>query len=114
MAKPSDLDKTLLDLFEAERRVRKLHDEISDGPTDAVLDAVERATSGALEERDADEAALRLERLAMILGELEGPRAVSSTSSALRTRTSARSPASSSRASRSIASRRSLAASSAP
>jgi HEAT repeat protein len=76
MAKPSDLDKTLLDLFEAERRVRKLHAEISDGPGDAVLEAVERATATALEERDEDEATLRLERLAMILGELEGPRAV--------------------------------------
>jgi HEAT repeat protein len=76
MAKATDLDKTLSELFDAERQVRKLHDAISDAPAESVLDAVERALRAALEQRDPEESALRLERVAMILGELEGPRAV--------------------------------------
>jgi len=76
MANGTELDQSLTDLFEAERRVRKLHEELSDAPAERLLDAVERAISGAFEHKDADESELRLERLAMVLGELEGPRAV--------------------------------------
>jgi hypothetical protein len=76
MAKSSDLDKNLSNLFEAERRVRDLHDEICSADSNAVLDAVARLLPGALAESDELEAALRLDRLAMILGELEGARAV--------------------------------------
>lgn len=76
MSKADDLDKHLAGLFDAERRVRELHDKISDGDADAVLDAVGRALEKAMKEPDEAEASLRLERLAALLGEQEGPRSV--------------------------------------
>ncbi len=76
MATAGDLDSTLTRLFEAERRVRTLHDEISDADSSAVLAAIERAIPLAVKEADEVEASLRLERLALLLGEMEGPRAV--------------------------------------
>jgi hypothetical protein len=76
MAKTTELDKQLADLFEAERRVRDLHDEICEADTDAILDTLARAIPEALGEADDSEAALRLDRIAMVLGELEGSRTV--------------------------------------
>jgi hypothetical protein len=76
MATAANLDQTLLSLFEAERRVRNLHDEISDGDPAEVLGALERAVPAALKESSEEESSLRLERLALLLGELEGPRPV--------------------------------------
>ncbi len=76
MASAGDLDRTLSNLFEAERRVRGLHDELSDADPAAALAAIERAIPLALKEADETEASLRLERLALLLGEMEGPRPV--------------------------------------
>lgn len=76
MSKTPNLEQSLESLFDAERRVRELHGRISDGDPGAVLDGVQKALGKALAEADEDEASLRLERLAAILGELEGPRAV--------------------------------------
>lgn len=76
MASAANLDKTLANLFEAERRVRSLHDEIADADPAEVLGAIERALPAALKESDEGEASLRLERLALLLGEMEGPRPV--------------------------------------
>lgn len=76
MAKASDIDQTLVSLFDAERRVRKLHDELAGADTNALLAAVEGSIEKARKEADQDEASLRLERLAALLGDVEGPRAV--------------------------------------
>jgi HEAT repeat protein len=76
MSKAIDIDKNLASLFEAERRVRDLHDTICDAEPEAALDAIARVLPKALAEDDELEAALRLDRLAMLLGEFEGPRAV--------------------------------------
>lgn len=76
MPKAHSLDATLASLFDAERLVRKLHDEISDSDPEGVLDALAKTLAAALLLPDEDEAVLRLERVAMLLGELEGPRAV--------------------------------------
>ncbi|HTJ84991.1 MAG TPA: hypothetical protein VL400_24905 [Polyangiaceae bacterium] len=76
MTKGNDLDQSIADLFEAERRVRQLHDTISDAPADRLLDSIERAVTGAFGHKDAEESELRLERLSILLGEIEGPRAV--------------------------------------
>lgn len=76
MASAANLDQTIANLFEAERRVRNLHDEVSDADPADVLAAVERALPAALKEPDELEASLRLERLALLLGELEGPRPI--------------------------------------
>lgn len=76
MSKADDLDKNLASLFDAERRVRELHDKISDGDATVVLDAIARALDKANKEPNEDEASLRLERLAALLGEQEGPRPV--------------------------------------
>jgi hypothetical protein len=75
MAK-DDVEQTLGALFEAERKVRSLHVSLADKDPGAVLDAVERAMKSALAERDEDEASLRLERLAVLVGEFDGARAV--------------------------------------
>ncbi len=66
----------LEELFSAERAVRRLHAELSSEPNKPLLAAVTAATRAALAEGDTDEAALRLVRLAALLGELEGPDAV--------------------------------------
>lgn len=76
MAKPGDLDQVLSNLFEAERRVRKLHRELGDADQTVLTTVIGGAVEKALEEKDEDEATLRLERLAMLLGEMEGPRVV--------------------------------------
>lgn len=75
MAK-QDLDKTLADLFDAERQVRKLHAELVDAPTDPLLLALKTALTTAQSESDEEEAAMRLERIAKVLGQLEGPQVV--------------------------------------
>lgn len=75
MAK-QDLDKTLADLFDAERHVRKLHDTLSDAPPADTLATLEKAMKAAQSEADEEEASMRLERIALLLGEQEGPKAV--------------------------------------
>jgi HEAT repeat protein len=70
------LDTALTKLFDAEREVRRMHDEIAEASPDAALEAVSRSLEAALKESDEEEASLRLVRIAQLLGEFEGPRAV--------------------------------------
>jgi len=68
------IDRTLSELFDAERTVRRLHDELSSLPPNELLDPLSAALSAALREPNEDEASLRLVRIASLLGEHEGPR----------------------------------------
>lgn len=68
--------QTLSELFDAERTVRRLHDELAALPANDLLDALSTALSAALGEPNEDEASLRLVRIAALLGEQEGPRVV--------------------------------------
>lgn len=70
------IETTLGKLFDAERTVRQLHDELAVVPSDQLLDVLTGAIQAAHREQDEDEAALRLVRIASLLGEQEGPRAV--------------------------------------
>ena len=70
------IETTLGKLFEAERTVRKLHDELAMLPPDQTLEVLLNAVQTANAEQDEDEAVLRLVRLSSLLGEHEGPRAV--------------------------------------
>lgn len=76
MAANPDVDTLLPQLFEAERKVRKLHDDIAGADQDKTIDALARAADAALREVDEDESALRLTLIAELLGEFEGPRVV--------------------------------------
>ena len=76
MAKAADLDQALGNLFDAERRVRQLHADIADSDEATLLAAIGRALDKAVKEPSEDEATLRLERLAVLLGEMEGLRPV--------------------------------------
>jgi HEAT repeat protein len=70
------IDRTLSELFDAERNVRRLHDELSSLPPNELLDALSVALAAALREPNEDEASLRLVRIAALLGEHEGPRVI--------------------------------------
>lgn len=70
------IQATLSELFDAERNVRRLHDELAVQSGDKLLDALAKAVAEATREEAEDEASLRLVRLAALLGELEGPRSV--------------------------------------
>jgi HEAT repeat protein len=70
------MDRSLSELFDAERSVRRLHDELSSLPPGELLDALGAALASALREANEDEASLRLVRIAALLGEHEGPRVV--------------------------------------
>jgi hypothetical protein len=76
MANPEALDGQLAQLFEAERRVRKLQDEIGGADEGRAVDALARAADAAAKEADEEEASLRLTLIAELLGEFEGPRVV--------------------------------------
>jgi HEAT repeat protein len=76
MSPERDVMRSLTELFDAERKVRSLHGALAELPTPALIDALAAATSEALALDDEDETALRLVRLASLLGELEGPKAV--------------------------------------
>ena len=69
-----DLKTTLNLLFDAERAVRRAHDEIVEGPAGAVVPLLARAMRDALAlgEEDEDESSSRLVRLAALLGEMQG------------------------------------------
>jgi HEAT repeat protein len=69
---------TLKALFDAERAVRETQDELVAADPAVLIPILERATREALEldELDEDESSLRLVRLAALLGELQGDRAV--------------------------------------
>lgn len=70
------IETTLNKLFDAERTARRLHDDLAAMPGDALLDVLTGAIASAARENDEDEAALRLVRIASLLGEHEGPRAL--------------------------------------
>jgi HEAT repeat protein len=76
VATRDSIDRTLNEMFDAERNVRRLHDELASLPPGELLDALSGALAAALKEPNEDEAALRLVRVAALLGEHEGPRAV--------------------------------------
>jgi HEAT repeat protein len=71
-----DLAATLASLFDAERVVRRAHDELVDADQPRLEGLLEKAVREAKRIDDEGEAALRLERIAALLGELEGPRVV--------------------------------------
>lgn len=70
------IDRTLSEIFEAERNVRRLHDELAALPTEPLLAALTDALQAANREPDEEEASLRLVRIAALLGEHEGTRVV--------------------------------------
>ncbi|WP_437811612.1 HEAT repeat domain-containing protein [Sorangium sp. So ce1078] len=70
------IETTLTKLFDAERTARRLHDDLAATPGDVLLDVLTDAIASATRENDEDEAALRLVRIASLLGEHEGPRAL--------------------------------------
>lgn len=76
MVKKDALDRSLNELFDAERNVRRLHDELLGQKPETLLPLLEKATKAAEGVDDEDEASLRLVRVARLLGEIEGPRAV--------------------------------------
>lgn len=63
-------------LFEAERKARVLHADLVGSPRGELLPALGEATREALVVTDEDEAAVRLSRLALVLGDLEGDEVV--------------------------------------
>ncbi len=75
-ANPENLDTLLPQLFEAERKVRKLQDGVAASDQGRAVDALARAADAALREADEDESALRLTLIAELLGEFEGPRVI--------------------------------------
>lgn len=66
---------SLAQLFDAERNARRLHDAIADAKDPGTLEVLASAITAAQKE-DEEEASLRLVRVAQLLGELEGPKAV--------------------------------------
>jgi len=72
----AELSRLLPDLFTAERSVRRLHAQLAKSDPAALLTALSAAVDAAVAEQDEDEVALRLVRIAGLLGELEGPKTV--------------------------------------
>jgi HEAT repeat protein len=70
------LSATLGALFDAERAARDAHDELADADAAELVPLLADAVRDAAKLDDADESALRLARVAALLGELEGPRVV--------------------------------------
>jgi hypothetical protein len=76
MSKNAELVTHLSGLFDAERKVRELHDKLASAPGDAVLDVLAPAIAEAAKLEDEDEGSLRLVRIAEVLAQVEGPRAM--------------------------------------
>lgn len=78
LAAMRDPAATLKALFDAQRAARTAHDELVGAAPDTVLPLLERATTDALAllEADEEEASMRLDRIAGLLGEMQGPRVV--------------------------------------
>lgn len=70
------IETQIAELFELERKVRKLHDQLAEQKPEALLDALEKAVSEARDVEDIDEQGLRLMRVAGLLAEVDGPRAI--------------------------------------
>jgi HEAT repeat protein len=71
-----DLVATLTSLFNAERTARTAHEKLVDAEPGLLVPVLERAFADATKLDDDDEALLRFECIAEVLGELAGPRAV--------------------------------------
>jgi hypothetical protein len=76
VASRESTDRALNELFDAERAVRRLHDELSALPAGELLDPLDAAIAEAARTSSEEEASLRLVRIAGLLGEHEGPRVV--------------------------------------
>jgi len=63
-------------LFDAERTARNLHAELVGSKRDELVTGLGAATKEALALKDEDEAAVRLSRLALVLGDLDGDKVV--------------------------------------
>ena len=70
------IGETLTALFEAERTARAHHASLRGERDTALVPEVRRATVEALALEDESEASIRLVRLALLLGDLEGPEVV--------------------------------------
>jgi hypothetical protein len=70
------LDAMLVELFDAERKVRRLHDRVAQSREEEATEALAKALDAAQKEADEQEVALRLVRIAGLLGEFDGPRVV--------------------------------------
>lgn len=76
MSTPAELKSQLDGLFAAERTVRGLHDKLVASPPDRLLDVLAPAIAEAVKLDEEDESSLRLVRIAELLAEVEGPRAM--------------------------------------
>lgn len=76
MSTREQINQTIDKLFDAERTVRRLHDELASLSAGELLDPLTAKLTAALKEPNEDEASLRLVRIAALLGEHEGPRAI--------------------------------------
>src|SRR5271163_2889676 len=78
MRDPAETPARLKELFDAERTVRRAHDDLVSSDAAMILPHLQRATHEALtlDELDEDESSLRLVRLAAVLGEMQGPKVV--------------------------------------
>lgn len=76
MSKNAELLGNLTGLFDAERKVREMQDALAAAPKDALLDVLAPAIAEAAKLDDELEASLRLVRIAGVLAEVEGPRAM--------------------------------------
>jgi HEAT repeat protein len=73
---PASVSQWLSELFDAERNVRRIQNELANVTPSTLVEALGAAVVEAIALADEDETALRLVRLASLLGELEGPTAV--------------------------------------
>jgi HEAT repeat protein len=70
------IETVLAELFQAQRKARKLAEEISKGPSEVVLSVLVEAIGQARSLRRQEDRLLELESVAQILGQIPGPRAV--------------------------------------
>jgi hypothetical protein len=72
----SDLARALEELFDSERAVRRAHAELAETDPKQLLPLLSRALVESIDNDDEDEAALRLVRVAALLGEMHGAEVV--------------------------------------
>lgn len=72
----ASVEQTLSDLFDAERKARELHTSLRGEGDAALVPVLAKATAEALKIEDDAEATIRLVRLALLLGDLEGDKVV--------------------------------------
>src|SRR6185436_1531588 len=70
------IETVLAELFQAQRKARKLADEIAKGPSEIVLTVLVEAIGQARSLRRQEDRLLELESVAQILGQIPGPRAI--------------------------------------